>query len=90
MIGATTLTKSRNSHQIALDDETLMALRAKHGEDLREFWQEKFGYGLDGLTRPEAGYLFRTPSVERIRARIAEAESQAHVRDRPPDGNEEK
>lgn len=74
-IGATTLTRSRDSHQIALDDETLGELRARHGDELERLWQERFGYGLEGLTRPEAGYLLRAPTIERIRVGLAEAEA---------------
>jgi hypothetical protein len=70
----TTLTQSRNSHHIALTDKTLHRLREKHGGELERYWLDTFGYGLDALTEPEAGYLFRTPDVERIRARIAAAQ----------------
>jgi hypothetical protein len=80
MIGATTLTRSRDSHHIALRPETLRQLREKHGQSLEDLWRERFGYGLDGLTEPEAGYLLRTPDVERIRAGLAEAEAVGNLR----------
>lgn len=74
---ATTLTKSRNSEKIVPSDKTLRRLREKHGSQLDEFWRETFGYGLDRLTEPEAGYLLRTPDVDRIRDRILESSGSA-------------
>lgn len=73
---AVTLTASRRSEVLALRAETLQALREKHGEPLEEYWRERFGFGLDALTEAEAGYLFRTPSVDAIRDRLAEADRQ--------------
>lgn len=70
---ATTLTKSRDSHHIALRLPTLQALRDKHRQALENFWTTPFGHGLDGLTEPEAQYLLRMPTVDRIRDRISEA-----------------
>ncbi|MEO3433225.1 hypothetical protein [Inquilinus sp. CAU 1745] len=72
VIGCTTLTESQGSRWIALPEEILQELRAKH-EELDDYWKEAFGYGLECLTRPEAGYLFRTPTFVRIRDQIAKA-----------------
>ncbi len=69
----TTLTQSRDSHHIALTQATLLRLREKHGDELERYWRDNFGYGLEALTEPEAGYLLRTPDVERIRNRILAA-----------------
>jgi hypothetical protein len=80
VVGATTLTKSRDSDYIALTDATLRSLREKHGRVLEEFPQEKFGCGLEGLTEPEAGYLLRTAAIDAIRNRIAEAEEEGRGR----------
>jgi hypothetical protein len=76
VVGATTLTKSRDSDYIPLTRITLESLRAKHGDALEEFWQKKFGYGLECLTEPEAGYLLRAASADAIRDRIAAAEAE--------------
>jgi hypothetical protein len=72
----TTLCASRRSEVLALRPETLHALQEKHGEPLEHYWQERFGFGLDALTEAEAGYLLRTPSVDAVRARMAEAGEQ--------------
>jgi hypothetical protein len=69
----TTLSASRRSEVLALRAETLHALREKHGNPLERYWQESFGFGLDALTEAEAGYLLRTPSVDTVRDRMAEA-----------------
>lgn len=76
VILATTLSASRRSEVLALRPETLQDLRAKHGEPLELHWRESFGFGLDALTEAEAGYLLRTPSVDAIRDRMAEARRQ--------------
>jgi hypothetical protein len=73
---ATTLSASRRSEVLALRAETLHALREKHGEPLEQYWQERFGFGLDALTEAEAGYLLRTPSFDAVRDRMAEAGGQ--------------
>jgi hypothetical protein len=69
----TTLSASRGSEVLALRRETLQDLRRKHGDALERDWEEEFGYGLDALTEAEAGYLFRQPSLDAIRARLARA-----------------
>jgi hypothetical protein len=72
----TTLCASRRSEVLALRPETLHALLEKHGAALEEYWREHFGFGLDALTEAEAGYLLRTPSVDAVRDRMAEAGGQ--------------
>lgn len=72
VIGATTLTASRNSATISLRPETLGALRLKHG-GLESWWIDRFGHGYDALTEPEAQHLIRIPDSESIRDRIASA-----------------
>lgn len=74
---ATTMSASRNSQVLALRLPTLQALREKHGEPLDAYWREEFGFGIELLTEAEteaeAGYLRRTPSIDTIRSRVAEA-----------------
>jgi hypothetical protein len=72
----TTLSASRRSEILALRPETLHALQGKHGDPLERYWQDRFGFGLDALTEAEAGYLLRTPSVDAVRDRMAEAGEQ--------------
>jgi hypothetical protein len=73
VILATTLSASRNSKMLALRQETLHALREKHGQPLEEEFRSRFNFGLDALTEAEAGYLLRSPSVDSIRNSLAEA-----------------
>ncbi len=73
VILATTLSASRNSKMLALRQETLHYLREKHGQPLEEEFLSRFNFGLDALTEAEAGYLLRSPSVDGIRDRLAEA-----------------
>lgn len=76
VILSTTLTASRRSEILALSPATLQALLEKHGNALEEYWRQQFGFGLDGLSEAEAGYLLRTPSFDAIRDRMAEAARQ--------------
>jgi hypothetical protein len=74
---ATTSTASAGSQHIALKPAMLGKLRDKHGKALEAWWRKTFGHGLECLTNPEAGYLFRTPDVERIRDRLAAEERRS-------------
>ena len=71
LIGATTMSASRQSEVLALHAETLHGLKEKHGEALEQLWQTALGFGLERLTEAEAGYLFRSTSVDAIRAGMA-------------------
>jgi hypothetical protein len=48
-------------------------LKAKHGQELEQFWHGEFGHGIDCLTDIEAGYLCRAESVAAIKNRMAQA-----------------
>ena len=77
MLGvATSLTGQAYSAKLTLSDDTLSALRAKHGKALEDWFQQTFGYGLDRLTESEARYLTRAESLDTIRNRLAQARSQ--------------
>jgi hypothetical protein len=69
---ATTLSASRRSEVLALRAATLHSLSDKHGE-LDKYWRHHVGFGIDVLTEAEAGYLLRAPSVDAIRAGVAQA-----------------
>jgi hypothetical protein len=73
VILATTLSASRRSEVLALRAKTLHSLFEKHGELLDNYWRDLVGFGIDLLTEAEAGYLFRAPSVDAIRAGMAQA-----------------
>lgn len=73
VIGATVLTGKPFSSRLALSDEQLTLLRAKH-EHLEAWWLERFGYGFDRLTQSEARYLERSPDADTIRSQIIASE----------------
>jgi N12 class adenine-specific DNA methylase len=71
---ASALTGKGYSAKIALSDELLGELRAKHG-GLELWWKDTFGFGFEGLTESEARFIAkaRGVSTEQIRERIAGA-----------------
>lgn len=71
--GATVLTGKSFSAKLSVEPEQIDALQEKHGDDLRKWWQNRFGFSYGCLTSSEARYLIRTPSVDKIRNRIVEA-----------------
>jgi hypothetical protein len=73
VIGAVSLAGQRRSAQLRLGEQTLQELRQKHGEQLEEWWNATFGYGLDRLTQSEAGYLYRSDDFDTITTRLASA-----------------
>ena len=76
VLGATVLTGKPYSATIALNHQTLSALRRKHDDDFEGWWQERFGYAFDRLTESEARYLVRSPDADTIRTRLAEEEQE--------------
>jgi len=78
VLGATTLTGRADSATLALQPDTLAALREKHGEQIENWWQGVFGYRFDCLTESEARYLFRVEDADTIRAQLTEAGSEEH------------
>lgn len=76
VIGATVLTGKPYSAKLALDRNTLKELRKKHGQELEDWWQKRFGHTFDSLTQSEARYLLKTEDADRIRNRIAETEQE--------------
>ncbi len=73
VLGAIVLTGKPHSAKIALDGVTLQELRLKHGQQLENWWNQRFGFKFDCLTESEARYLLNTPDVERIRNKIIAA-----------------
>jgi hypoxanthine-guanine phosphoribosyltransferase len=78
VLGATTLTGRADSATLALRSDTLTALRATHGDEIENWWQDVFGYRFDCLTESEARYLVRVENADTIRARLVEAGSEEH------------
>lgn len=76
VLGAVTLTGRADSATLALQPDTLAALRDKHGEQIETWWQGIFGYRFDCLTESEARYLLRAENADTIRARILAAGSE--------------
>lgn len=73
VVGATVLTGKSYSSNLMPEEKLLKELREKHGNELENWWNERFGFGYDCLTNSEGRYLLRTPSFDRIRDRIAAA-----------------
>jgi hypothetical protein len=59
--------------KLAPDDALIQALRDKHGPDFEQWWQQRFGFGFDCLTRSEARYLEKSSDAHTIRDRLAAA-----------------
>lgn len=74
VVAATVLTGKSFSAKLALDATQLASLRGKHGQELENWWQQKFGHTFDCLTQSEARYLERTQDADTIRTRITAAE----------------
>ncbi len=76
VIGATTLTGKQYSAILGLHPDQLAKLRAKHGQDLENWWLDRFGHAFDCLTQSEARYLERTTDADTVRNRIVAAEQK--------------
>jgi hypothetical protein len=74
VVAAVALTGKPYSARLRLEQHTLDELRTKHGTELEQWWQERYGHAFDALTESEARYLVRTPDAATIRDRIAAAE----------------
>ena len=48
--------------------------KERHGPDFEKWWREQIGHTLDCLAQSEARYLARSPGVDAIRSRLAEAQ----------------
>lgn len=78
VVGAVALTGKAYSSKLALTNETLHALRTKHG-NLESWWCEQFGFGFDALTESETRYLLRTEDADTIRSRLAAAKQASRA-----------
>ncbi len=73
-LAAESLTGKPYSAKLALTTERLHELRAKHGQELENWWIKRFVHTFDALTESEARYLARTETADIVRDRIAAAE----------------
>ena len=80
VICMSTLTQSRDAHQISLTEATRIALWSKHGHSLDILWQTVFGHGIDCLTELEAAILCRQPTIDDIENFLAQAAVEARRR----------
>jgi hypothetical protein len=74
VLAAVALTGKPYSAKLAVSRERLCEVREKHGRELENWWQQKFGHAFDALTESEARYLARTPDADAVRNRLAAAE----------------
>lgn len=84
VVAMTTLTETQGARRIALREQTLAALRARHGSQLEKFWEDAFGYGLDCCTELEAAYLCRQRSLDYVRRQLLKATEKARERGLSP------
>ncbi|MCU0882223.1 MAG: phosphoribosyltransferase [Hyphomonadaceae bacterium] len=82
VIWTTTLTASPGSDQLAILKGTHDLLLEQFGNDLDEFWQERFGHGIDCLTEREGRAILQTraQSVAGLADRLAEAAEEVRGR----------
>ena len=73
VVGATVLTGKAYSATLTPKEEGLSQLRGKHGHELENWWNERFGFGYECLTNSEGHYLLQTPTFDRVRDRIVAA-----------------
>jgi hypothetical protein len=71
VIAATSLTGKSYSAKLRPDEQALLELRRKHGEQLEEWWFATFGYSFERLTQSEAKYLTRVDDAHDIPERLA-------------------
>ena len=74
ILAAVSLTGKPHSAKLALTADRLYELRAKHGQELENWWIKRFAHTFDALTESEARYLARTETADIVRDRIAAAE----------------
>ena len=74
VLAAVSLTGKPHSARLTLTIERLHELRAKHGQELENWWIKRFAHTFDALTESEARYLARTETADIVRDRITAAE----------------
>jgi hypothetical protein len=80
VLGVTTLTASPNSQKLSVSKATLDMIYATYGSQIDEFWNGRFGHGVDCLTEREAILVSRQRTLERLEACLAQAASEVRAR----------
>ena len=80
VIGATVMSARATGLDIVPTQKQLDAIQRKHGDIPNDYWTNTFGYGIDCLTRGEAGAIRTSPTFDDIRNRIDDARLQRSLR----------
>ena len=80
VIGATVMSARATGLDIVPTQKQLDAIQRKHGDTPNDYWTNTFGYGIDCLTRGEAGAIRTSPTFDDIRNRIDDARLQRSLR----------
>ena len=79
VIGAAVMSARDTALDIVPTRNQLNEIQRKHGDAPNDYWTREFGYGIDRLTRAEAGVIRSAGVFDSIRDRIAAARLQAGV-----------
>ena len=73
VLGAVVMSARATGLNIVPTQKQLDEIQRKHGDAPNDYWLQTFGYGIDQLTRGEAGAIRSSPTFDAIRDRIAQA-----------------
>ncbi|WP_455021791.1 LPD7 domain-containing protein [Neisseria elongata] len=79
VIGAAVMSARETALDIVPTRNQLNEIQRKHGDAPNDYWTREFGYGIDRLTRAEAGVIRSAGVFDSIRDRIAAARLQTGV-----------
>lgn len=80
VIGAAVMSARETGLDIVPTQKQLDDIQRKHGDAPNDYWTNTFGYGIDHLTRGEAGTIRTSPSFDRLRSGINAARLQRSER----------
>lgn len=80
VIGAAVMSARETGLDIVPTQKQLDDIQRKHGDAPNDYWTNTFGYGIDCLTRGEAGTIRTSPSFDRLRSGIDAARLQRSER----------
>lgn len=80
VIGAAVMSARETGLDIVPTQKQLDDIQRKHGDAPNDYWTNTFGYGIDRLTRGEAGTIRTSPSFDRLRSGIDAARLQRSER----------
>ena len=79
VIGAAVMSARETALDIVPTQKQLNEIQRKHGDAPNDYWTREFGYGIDRLTRAEAGVIRSAGVFDGIRDRIAATRLQTGV-----------